>query len=101
MRSLPVIILLVALALPAAMLQAAAPPSAQGVAARAMVRGVEQGQSTFVTINNPAKTEAIGLPGVASGQKVEVSRPSEGKWMVKDPQTNRSVTLDKAPDLEN
>ena len=101
MRSLPVLAFLALLILPGLRLQAAAPPSAKGVAARAMVRGVELGQATFVTIRDQAKTEAIGLPGIAPGQQVEVTHPSEDKWVVKDPQTNRSVTLDKAPDLGN
>ena len=101
MRTLTLLVFLVAFALPGVTLQAAAPPSAQGVAARAMVRGVESGQATFVTIRNQAKTDAIGLSGIAPGQQVEVTHPSEDKWVVKDPKTDRSVTLDKAPDLEN
>lgn len=100
MRSLQTVAFLAILAMPGAALQAAAPPSVQGIAARAMVRGVELGQSTFVTIRDQAKTEAIGLPGISPGQQVEVSHPSEGKWVVKDPRTNRAVTLDKAPNLE-
>jgi hypothetical protein len=78
---------------------AAAPPAAQSAGVQVMTRGVELGRANLVTVKNPAAAEAIGLSGVNAGDQVEVTKVADGKWLVKDPRTNRTVTLDKAPNL--
>lgn len=85
--------------LPGSTLYAAAPPSAQGAAARAQAQGLEAGRAAFLTIGNAAKAEAIGLSGMKAGQKVKVEKTGDGRWRVTDPATERSVTVDQAPDL--
>lgn len=77
----------------------AAPPATLGAASRAQVQGVEAGRAAFVTVGNPAKAEAIGLSGLKAGQKVKVEKTGDGRWQVTDPATERSVTVDQAPDL--
>jgi len=76
------------------------PAGVQGAMSRDVTRGLPSNQPTStITVGDPQKAEAIGLPGLKKGDKVEVSRDPEGKWIVKDPASGRKVILDNQPDL--
>lgn len=80
-------------------LAAGPPPAVQSSAAQSLVRGVELGRPNMVTVKNKASAEAIGLTGVNAGDTLEVTKQAEDRWLVRDPKTNRSVTVDKDPRL--
>ena len=76
------------------------PPGAvQAPAARALVRGPEIGGRAMVVVGDPQKAAALGLPGLAVGDTVEVARPDGGVWTVTDPKTGRVVESRQEPDL--
>lgn len=75
------------------------PGAVQAPAARAMVRGPEIGGRAMVTVQNPQKAAALGLPGLAAGDAVEVVRTGREAWTVTDPKTGRVVESRREPDL--
>ena len=91
---------LVSVAFPVLSAAVGPPPGAvQAPAARALVRGPEIGGRTMAVVGDPQKAAALGLPGLAAGDTVEVARPDSEKWTVTDPKTGRVVESRQEPDL--
>ena len=81
---------------------AAGPPAGvQGAAARDVTRAAPSNQpaSSVITVGDPQKAAAIGLPGLKEGDKVEVSRGPDGTWIVRDPASGNAATLAQPPDF--
>ena len=53
----------------------------------------------MVVVGDPQRAAALGLPGLAAGDSVEVARPDGGVWTVTDPKTGRVVESRQEPDL--
>jgi len=90
------------LAVSVSTLAMAGPPAGvQGATSRDITRSIPTNQpdSGIITVGDPKKAEAIGLPGLKEGDKVKVSRDSNGKWVIKDPATGKKAVLDHQPDL--
>lgn len=75
------------------------PGPVQAPAARAVVRGPEIGGRASVVVADPKKAAALGLPGLAAGDRVDVAHPAGDVWTVTDPKTGRVVESRREPDL--
>ena len=75
------------------------PASLAAPAARALVRGPELGGRTSLPVADPQKAAALGLPGLAAGDTVDVAHPAKDVWTVTDPKTGRTVETRREPDL--
>jgi len=75
------------------------PGAVQAPAARAMARGPEIGGRPQVVAADPQKAAALGLPGLAAGDAVEVARPGRDVWTITDPKSGRTVESRREPDL--
>ena len=80
----------------------AGPPpgsAVQGPAARAVVEGLQTGGPRMATVGDPEKAARLGLPGLQSGDAVEVSHQGGDTWLIRDPKTGRTATTRTEPDL--
>ena len=75
------------------------PGAVQAPAARAMARGPEISGRPQVVAADPQKAAALGLPGLAAGDAVEVARPSSDVWTITDPKSGHTVESRREPDL--
>ena len=75
------------------------PGALQAPAARALVQGPQIGGPPLAVAVDPQKAAALGLPGLAAGDTVEVAHPRRDVWTITDPKSGRRVESRREPDL--